>query len=51
MVPVIYPINYPVIYPIIKTIFAKENGIKYLEMRAYLLNYPYKIKVILTGQV
>ena len=42
---------YPVIYPIIKTIFAKENGVKRLETRAYLLDNPYKIGVILAVRI
>ena len=32
MVPVIYPVGYFVIYLIIKMIFAKESGIKRLEI-------------------
>ena len=51
MVPVVYLVGYPVIYPIIKTIFAKESGVKRLETRGYLLDYPYKTKVILTVRV
>ena len=51
MVPVVYPVNYPVIYPIIKTIFAKESGIKRLKIRAYLLDNPYKIGVILAVRI
>ena len=51
MVLVIYSVNYPVIYPIIKIIFAKEYGIKRLEIRVYLLDYPYKIRVILAVRV
>ena len=51
MVPVVYLVGYPVIYFIIKTIFAKEYGVKYLEMRIYLLDYLYKIKVILAVRV
>ena len=33
------------------TIFAKESGIKRLEMRAYLLNNPYKTGVILAVRI
>ena len=51
MVLVVHPVNYPVIRPIIKTIFAKENGVKRLETRAYLLNNPYKIGVILAVRI
>ena len=51
MVPVVYPVNYPVIRPIIKTIFAKESGVKRLEARAYLLDNPYKIGVILAVRI
>ena len=51
MVPVVYPKNYPVIYHIIKIIFAKESGIKRLEVRARLLNNPYKIGVILAVRI
>ena len=47
----IYLINYPVIYFIIKTIFTKECGIKRLKISTYLLNHPYKIKVILAVRV
>ena len=45
------PVVYPVIYPIIRTIFAKENGIKRLETRAYLLDNLYKIGVILAVRI
>ena len=45
------PMVYPVICFIIRTIFAKESGIKRLETRAYLLNNPYKIKVILAIRI
>ena len=38
---------YFVIYPVIMAIFAKEYGVKRLKIRAYLLNYPYEMKVIL----
>ena len=51
MVSVIYPIGYPVICFIIKPIFAKESGVKRLETRAYLLNNPYKIGVILAVRI
>ena len=42
---------YTVIYLIIKTIFAKENGIKRLKTRAYLLDNLYKIGVILAVRI
>ena len=42
---------YPVIYFIIKTIFAKKCKVKRLEMQAYLLDYFYKIRVILAIRV
>ena len=45
------PVIHPVIYPIIRTIFAKESGIKRLEMRACLLDNPYKIGVILAVRI
>ena len=48
MVFIVYFIDYPVIYFIIKMIFDKECGIKRIEMRAYLLDHLYKIRVILT---
>ena len=51
MVLVVYPVNYLVIYPIMKTIFVKESRVKRLEIRAYLLDYIYKIKVILAVRV
>ena len=51
MVPVVHPVNYPVIHFIIRTIFAKENGVKHLETRTYLLNNPYKIGVILAVRI
>ena len=51
MVPVVYPVGYPVIYFIIKIIFAKESEIKRLEMRACLLDNPYKIGVILAIRI
>ena len=51
MVPVVYPVNYPVIYFIIRTIFAKESGVKRLEMRICLLDNPYKIGVILAVRI
>ena len=51
MVPVVYPVGYPVIDSIMKTIFAKESGVKRLETRAYLLDYPYKIGVILAVRI
>ena len=47
----IYPVDYPIIYPIIRIILAKKYGIKSLKTQTYLLNYPYKIKVILTVRV
>ena len=51
MVPVVYSVSYPVIYLIIKTIFTKESGVERLETRAYLLNNPYKIGVILAVRI
>ena len=51
MVPVVYPVGYPIIYPIIRTIFAKESGVKRLEMRVYLLDNPYKIGVALAVRI
>ena len=42
---------YLVIYPIIRTIFAKESGVKRLETQAYLLDNPYKIRVILAIRI
>ena len=45
------PVVYPVIYFIIRTIFAKESGVECLEMRAYLLDNPYKIGVILAVRI
>ena len=45
------PVVYPVIHPIIRTIFAKESGVERLEMRACLLDNPYKIGVILAVRV
>ena len=51
MVLVVYPVSYSVIYPIIKIIFAKESGVKRLETRAYLLDNPYKIGVILAVRI
>ena len=47
VVPVVYPINYLVIYFIIRIIFTKEYRFKRLKTQAYLLNHPYKIRVIL----
>ena len=47
----IYPVNYPVIYSIIRTIFVKENGVKRLQIQAYLLNNSYKIGVILAVRI
>ena len=41
----------PVIYPEIKAISAGERGIKYLEAWARLLDYPYKIGVILAVRI
>ena len=40
-----------VIYPEIKAVFTEEYGVKYLETQACLLNYPYKIGVILAIQI
>ena len=51
MVPVVYLVCYLIIYFIIKTIFAKENGVKRLEIRAYPLNNSYKIGVILAVRI
>ena len=51
MVPVVYPVDYLIIYLIITIIFAKENGVKRLKMRARLLNNPYKIGVILAVRI
>ena len=51
MVLVVYSVNYPVIYLIIKTISVKECGVKRLKTRVCLLNYSYKIKVILAVRV
>ena len=47
----VYPVGYLIIYFIIKMIFAKECKVKRLETKAYLLNYLYEIKVILTVRV
>ena len=51
MVPVVHPVNYLIICPIIRTIFAKESGVKRLETQAYLLDNPYKIRVILAVRI
>ena len=51
MVLMVYSVGYPVIYFILKIIFAKENGIKRLETQIYLLDNPYKIKVILAVRI
>ena len=51
MVPVVYPINYSIIRSIIKTIFAKESGVKRLEIQTYLLNNLYKTAVILAVRI
>ena len=40
-----------VIYSEIKAISTGECGVEYLEARAYLLNYPYKIGVILVVRI
>ena len=39
------------IYPEIKVVSTKEYGIKYLKAWARLLNYPYKIRVILAVRI
>ena len=41
----------PVIYSEIKTISIEEYKIKYLKAWARLLNYPYKIRVILAVRI
>ena len=41
----------PVIYPEIKTVFTEEYGIKCLKVEARLLDYPYKIGVILAVRI
>ena len=51
MVFVVYPVNYFIIYFIIKAIFTEKYRIKYLKTRAYLLDYLYKIQVILAVRV
>ena len=40
-----------VIYSEIKTIFTGERGVKYLEAWAYLLDYLYKMGVILAVRI
>ena len=45
------PVIYPVIRFVIRIIFAKESGIKRLKTQAYLLNNPYKIRVILAVRI
>ena len=47
VIPVIYLVSYLIIYPIIKMIFIKKYRVKRLKTKTYLLNHPYKIKVIL----
>ena len=39
------------IYPNIKAVSIKEYGVKCLEARVYLLDYPYKIEVILAVKI
>ena len=51
VISVVYSVGYPIIYPLIRAIFAKECGVERLEARPYLLDYPYKIKVILAVRV
>ena len=41
----------PVIYSEIKAISTEERGVKCLEARAYLLDYLYKIGVILAVRI